>query len=741
MFGALGRFTYHRRRPIVVVWALLAVASALFASQVNHVLRPGGFELESLEAMQTRTLLLDELNTPPAQFQIVYGSDVWTVDDPRFQQALGDSIERVRRVSNVIGVSSILDTFNPRLVSQDRSKTWVLVDLDLGNDEAQEVAPIVKAAAQTPGLTLHITGLAVIYADIDLVSARDLERAEQITFPLALVALIVAFGSVIAAGIPVAIGGVTVVITLGILYFVAQQMDMSIFVLNTATLLGLGVGIDYSLFMVARFREEIDRSPVAQAVEKTVATAGRAVLFSGFTVALGLGGLLTFDFMLLKSVGVGGMLVVSVAVLASLSLMPALFAILGSRINRLSIRRGRSGPEGPGRFWPAIAERVMRFPVPIFGVTLVFLLLLAAPFLSVRLGAPDARILPADIESRQAYDLLQSEFPPGETTPIFVALRSDGGSPLAPDRIASLYDYTREMAGDPRVSRVDSIVDLDPRLTAAQYQLLYSRPDLLPRNGIAQVVEASTSDDLVLLSVVTPFLTISVESQGLIDDIRGRAPPAGFSTVRVTGPSAGIKDVVDELYRELPRALLFILATTTLALLVLFRSIVVPLKAILLNTLSIGASFGALVFIFQEGNFSDLLNFEPLGYVDAFIPIILVCILFGLSMDYEVFLLSRIKENYDRSGDNRESVKLGLQQTGRVITSAAFILVAVAGSFALTDIVLIKALGLGIAIAIFVDATFVRILLVPSTMRLLGDWNWWAPARLQRALDRLGLER
>jgi RND superfamily putative drug exporter len=386
--------------------------------------------------------------------------------------------------------------------------------------------------------------------------------------------------------------------------------------------------------------------------------------------------------------------------------------------------------------WARVARQVMRYPVPVFLVVLLFLLFLASPFLRVQLGAPDARILPPDIPSRQAFDILQSEFGAGEATPLVLALEVSDGRVFDPQRIASLYALTRTIQQDPLVSRVDSLVTIDPRISLEQYQALFARPDLLPNNGIAQGVAAIASDRVTAVQIITPALTTSEEAKALVDRLRALPQPEGWRQPLVTGAAAGIKDIVDELYRELPRAIGFIVVATGISLLVLFRSVVVPIKAILMNLLSIGASFGALVFIFQDGNLSDLFRFQPLGYVDAFIPVILFCILFGLSMDYEVFLLSRIKEAYDATGDNPRSVEIGLERTGRVITSAALILVVVAASFALTDIILIKAIGLGVAIAIGLDATVVRTLLVPATMRLLGRWNWWAPSGLQRALGR-----
>ena len=331
----------------------------------------------------------------------------------------------------------------------------------------------------------------------------------------------------------------------------------------------------------------------------------------------------------------------------------------------------------------------------------------------------------------------------GEFAPLVLAVRT-AGPVVAPENVAALHAYSRRLAADPRVSRVDSIVDVDPRLSLEQYQLLLAPANGVPDPFIAAALRATTRDDLTAFTVVSPYGPNRAEARSLVEDLRDPAsaiaPPAGIG-VAVGGGAAEVSDVVDGVIAGFPRAALFILITTYLVLFVLLRSVILPLKALVMNGLSIVASFGALVWIFQDGNLSAILGFQPLGFVETTLPVILFCVLFGLSMDYEVFLLSRMKEVYDRTGDNREAVARGLERSGRIVTSAALIVVVVAGSFAFADIVLIKALGLGVAIAVALDATVVRALLVPSTMRLLGDVNWWMPRRLERWIaQRLPLE-
>jgi len=371
--------------------------------------------------------------------------------------------------------------------------------------------------------------------------------------------------------------------------------------------------------------------------------------------------------------------------------------------------------------------------------TLLMLLLLGTPFLHVRFNAPDARILPESVPSRQAFDRLAEEFGPGPFAPIVLAIRTPGPATAA-DNLAALIDYSRRLAADPRIERVDSLVDVDPRLTLGQYSLLYGVGGGPPDRFVAEALAATTHGDLTAFTITTPYAPNDETGRELVRDLRADSgalsPPAGMA-VLVGGGAADVEDVVTGIGAEFPRSALFIFVTTYLVLLLLLRSLVLPLKALAMNTLSIVASFGALVWIFQDGNLSALFGTRPLGFVETTQPVILFCVLFGLSMDYEVFLLSRMRESWEQTRDNPTAVAHGLERSGRIVTSAALIVIVVAGSFAFADIVLIKALGVGIAIAVALDATVVRALLVPATMRLLGRWNWWLPGPLGRALPAL----
>ncbi len=734
-FDRLGRFVVRRAWWVVAAWAALLLIAIPFAPQVPGKLSAGGFILDDLESARAKTLLERELGAPPSALVIVFSSPTLEAGMPAFEVAAAAAIADVPATPHVARVVSHL--LAPRQVSADRHTAYDIVFLDLAPDDSPKALPLLRERLHSaPGLDVELAGGPAFYGDVQTVSEADLRRSEVISLPLAALALVFVFGSLVAAGVPLVVGGSAVIVALAAIFGVASLTPMSIFVLNLATLLGLGLGVDYSLLMTSRFREELALRPegpdrVADAVRVTVATAGRAVFFSGLTVLLGLLGLVLFEFMILRSVGIAGAIVVGLAVLSALTLLPAVLTILGSRIDRFAVRRVAGTPGTVGA-WSRLARRVMRHPLAVLIPTLAVILLLGSPFLHVRFNAPDSSILPPSVPSRAAFDRLRAQFGEGEFAPIVIAIRTPGAA-TAPSNLSALYDYSRRLTADPLVTRVDSLVDVDPRLTLSQYDLLYSDPNG-PRDRYVQTaLAATTRGDLTAFTIYTPYGPNRDEGKALVTQLRTPgspvAPPAGM-TILVGGGAADVADVVDRVRADFPRTGLFIIVSTYLVLFILLRSVVLPAKALVMNTLSIVASFGALVWIFQDGNLSALLGFQPLGFVETTQPVILFCVLFGLSMDYEVFLLSRMKEVWDRTGDNVEAVAGGMERSGRIVTSAALIVVVVAGSFAFADIVLIKALGIGMAIAVALDATVIRALLVPATMRLLGHWNWWMPAAL-----------
>jgi len=755
MFYHLGRIATRYRWLIVGLW-MVAIAVALpFAPQASQVLHPGGFVSPDAESQRAINLLSQKLHLDLTIVQVIFTSDKLSADSPQFIQEAQTALARVRNWSEVSGIVSFTD--NPRQISLDRHAAYANVLIKPDPDSAVKLLPELEHRLQpVPGLKTSIGGGPVFYEDIQSVSESDLRRAEFLAIPFAIIALLLVFRSVIAAILPALVGGGAVAVALALIFGLGHITELSIFVLNITTLFGLGLGVDYSLFIVSRFREELAHGrSVEEAVAISIATAGRAVAFSGLTVSIGLIGLIFFRINMLRSVGLGGVLVVLLAVLAALTLLPAALAIIGTRINAFPVRLPRLwrknrpatastavANNGTGRmpgqmqeehhgFWYRLSHIVMRYPVRVFIPVFLVLVSLGLPFLGVRFSAPDASILPPSVPSRAAFDLLAKRFNDRETTPILMAVQTKGNV-MTTDNIRKLYYYIQRIVADPRVARVDSIVSADPRFTLAQYELLYTHPQLIADPYLSALVKSSVVGDTTSVLVISKYEMLDQRSQALVQTIRNTNPGGGITTL-VDGSTAGDMDYVTSLYTDFPIAILVVAITTYIVLLLLFRSLLLPLKAIIMNTLSILASYGALVVIFQDGFLHQVLNFTPLGFVEASGPILLFCSLFGLSMDYEVFLLSRIQEAYWQTGDNTKAVALGMQRSGGIITNAAIIVIVVSSCFATADMILVKALGLGMALAVLIDATLVRGLLVPATMRLLGNANWWLPfAGVQR---------
>jgi RND superfamily putative drug exporter len=724
MFARLGRAMYRRRWWVIGGWLLAAAVAAPWFTKVQGYLRVGGFSSPNIESAHARDTLQHDLGQNLSNVVVVYSSPTLRASDSQFVAEVQQSLAGVQQVPGVQRV--VLHTYNSRQVAPDGHTAFEQIILAALPEDSPNLLPQIEGhISQPPDLKMTVAGPPVFYADIVKLTSSDLRRAETVALPIAAAVLVLVFGSVVAAAVPLIIGGAAVLVTLAFVALIAQFREMSIFVLNITTMLGLGLGVDYALFITNRFREEIQRHPIEEAVAVTLATSGRAVFFSGLTVCVGLLALVSFDFMILRTVGIGGSLVVLMTVAAAMTLLPAVLGVLGPRVNALSIRLPAVDIGG---FWHTLAGWVMRRPIPVASAVLAVLLLLGWPLRNIDLSSPDASILPTSVPSRQGFDILKNAFGPGALDPVVVVVKASGPI-LSPENIGRLYDFSQQLLRDPRIARIDSVVTIDPRLTKAQYQLLYANPAQIPDLYARAVADATTRNQTAVLNVASKYPPLSDESRGIVAEVRELAHEYPMFQVQVDGGAAEVTDVVNRLYSEFPLAILFIAVTTYVLLLILFRSAVLPLKALLMNALSLVASYGALAWVFQEGHLSTLLHFTPLGFIEASLPIIMFCTLFGLSMDYEVFLLSRIKEAYDASGDNPRSVAEGLQSSGKIITSAALIVVCVSLSFVTADIVLIKALGLGVAVAVAVDATIVRALLVPATMRLLGDWNWWPGVR------------
>ena len=724
MFQALGQRLVRWRWLVIGLWAAAVVASLVFAPRVGSVLRAGGFSAGQIESQLAIDRIRADFDTRGVPVEVVFRSDSLVATDPEFVRSAAAALEPLRRIDAVSQITPFWS--NATQVAPSGRTAYATVMVDVEEERAHQLVPLIRESLGPTDLEVHIAGGAVFYNDIQSLSESDLRRAEIIGLPFAVIALLLVFGSVVAAGIPVAAGGATVLVGLASIWAIGQVVDFSIFALNVVTLIGLGLGADYSLFLVSRFREELRAGrDVPDAVVRTVDTAGRAVVFSGLAVLTGLASLSIFEFMMLRSIGIGGSVVVLLALLAALTLVPAILAILGPNVNRLQIWRWRVGPRNG---WSRLAYAVMRRPLPVFLGVSALLVLAGVPFLHVRVSAADPSVLTAASPSRQAYDLLVAEFGEGHVLPLVAVSRFPGGA-LTPDAIEQQHAFGAALEADPRVRRVASIAAIDPRITLEQYQLLYRDPAAVSEAYAATISAALVRGSTSLTIIEPEARSSSVEARDLVRAIRDYRDRHDLDLL-LGGGAASLGDFVDRLYSDFPIAVGIILGITYIVLVILFRSLVLPLKAVLMNALSLLASFGVLVLVFQDGWLSGQLGFQPLGFIEATLPILLFALLFGLSMDYEVFLLARIKEAHDAGHDNATSVAIGLERSGRVITSAALVVIVVSLAFVTADIVLIKAVGLGAAIAVFVDATIVRSLLVPATMRLLGSWNWWMPGWL-----------
>jgi putative drug exporter of the RND superfamily len=753
MFSRWGAFVYRFRRPIVLITIVVALASTTLASQASSALSSGGWLDANSESAAVSTRLDTEFGAGKSSIIVLFRSNAPGADatSTEFQGAIKTATAGLTSTPHVSAVVGYPETGDETFISTAGDAAYVVVQLDVTDEDSVAIVDDVRTSiTPPPGFTFQLTGYGPITKDSAEQSEKDLQRAELVSLPVVALVLVLVFASIVAAGMPLLVAGLAIPSSLALVYLVAQQVEMSIFVLNIATMLGLALAIDYSLFIVSRFREELRRGrSVGDAVERAVATAGKAVAFSGIAVAIGLSGLLLFAAPAIRSIGIAGALVVLSSVVFALTFLPALLGMLGHRVNALSIRglrhRFRPVADGvePARTgrWERVAHAVMRRPIAVLIPTLAFLLTVGSPFLRLEQGVPGAEIYPPGVESRDAYVALQTEFAPGETTPI-VILADVQGSPTDLANIQALDAYAARVDGLEGIDRVESpFVIHDPKtgafLTPEQVAAVYALPADQRPAGLDELLARYVRGSTVRLDAISPLPPSRPAATDLIPEIRAIAPADGITT-QVGGSAAIGHDFLLSQAQRAPYAVGLTLFASGAILFLLFGSVVLPVKAVIMTLLSITASFGAMVWIFQEGNLSGLLNFTPLGYTIAGNPIIMFSVISGLSMDYEVLLLSRIQEAYRRTGDNTASVAEGLSKTAGVITGAALIMVSVFAAFALAEVITIKSIGVGMAIAVAVDATIVRVLLVPATMRLMGKWNWWAPGIFGRFADRLG---
>lgn len=729
----LGSVLYRLRWAVVGVALVATLLAALYGQSLFGVLRSGGYNDPSSPSSVANQILIRHFNNASTDVLLILRSDHETATSPAFVRAATRLIKTLRQQPAVASVSSYYSTRDPGLLSRHRHATVVSLVLaartSTGKAAAyQRLEPLIRA----PGLTILPGGVVPTNVALNRQTTQDLKRVEMITLPLVVVLLVVVFGGLVAAALPLITGGIAIALALALLKFLTQYTPISVFAVNVVTMLGLGLAIDYALFIISRFREELVKSPdnVPGAVGRTMATAGRTVLFSGLTVAIGLLGLLLFPEYFLRSMGLGVIGAVLMAMLSALLLLPALLAILGFRINWLRVPGlkplGAAANDTRG-FWYHLSQVVMRRPAPVLAITLGGLLLLGSPFLRVQFAIPDQRVLPVGSLPRLAAGELARNFPKEGASELTVAVQAPGDMTTL-SSLTALSDYTRKIAAIPGVVRVSSVLSLiPPNLPPSAWPRALAALKQNPR--LAPAFSQYVNHNVTRITVALNSASLSPASETVLSRIRA-LPMQGGLAAWVDGLTADQVDMLSSIGHTLPGAVAIVALATVLLLWIMTRSVIIPLKAIILSALSLTATFGALVWIFQDGHLSGLLGFSSTGNISPTEPILIFAIAFGLSMDYEVFLISRIKEEYDTLGDNREAVARGLQHTGWLITSAALLLASVVGAFASSRIIMIQEIGLGLALAVIMDATIIRALLVPAFMRLIGRWNWWSPRLL-----------
>ncbi|MCF6387084.1 MMPL family transporter [Mycobacterium sp. MBM] len=732
MLDRIARLAIAAPRRVLAVAALIMVGAAIFGIPVAKTLSAGGFQDPTSQSAQAATLLAEKFDQGDMQLIFTLTSDEGATG-PAATATGTEIVKALEQSPHVAQVTSAWTAPPPaaaELISKDKKSGLVVAGITGGENDAQKYAKTLsdQLAHDRPGVTVRSGGSAMVYAQINAQTERDLLRMEAIAIPLSFLVLVWVFGGLVAAAVPMAVGGMAILGSMSVLRLITFTTDVSIFALNLSIAMGLALAIDYTLLIISRYRDELaDGVPRERALIRTMATAGRTVLFSATTVALSMVAMLLFPMYFLKSFAYAGVATVGFAALAATVVTPAAIWLLGDRLNALNVfGKDRTAKPVAQQFWYRWTHRVMARAIPLGLTVVVLLLVLGAPFLGVRWGFPDDRVLPPSASAHQVGDQLRDDFVDNSATAVTVVIPDAQG--LTPG------DYERYAAELSRVPEVSAVSVPTGSFTDGA------------KTG-PPVAGAGIADGSAFLTVSSTAPLFSDASEHQLDALHAIEGPGG-RTAQLTGIAQVNRDSVEAITDRLPWVLGLIAVITFGLLFLLTGSIVLPVKAIVLNILSLTAAFGALVWIFQEGHLSAL-GTTPTGTLVANMPVLLFCIAFGLSMDYEVFLLARIRENWlalrAAGGDaprhlNDEAVALGLARTGRVITAAALVMSISFAALIAAEVSFMRMFGLGLTLAVLVDATLVRMVLVPAFMHVLGGWNWWAPKPLARLHDRIGID-
>jgi RND superfamily putative drug exporter len=759
MFEAVGRFSYRFRWYVIAFWVAVFAISVAATPLLEDVLT-GGFSDPDAPAEQAGALIEEKFAQGPTTLAVIFRSETLQATSDEFQHLEMQALDALTEanIPNLASVQTYASTGSTLMISDDGHSSVSVLSFSADLQTVQGEVGRIRQALSSPALKTYVTGEPAVYADLTAHSFSDLRKVEVYGLPVALIALILVFGSLVAAALPVITGGLAVTVTLGAMYLIARLTSMSIFSMNVATLLGLAAAIDYALFIVWRFREELHRgASVKEAVVVTTARAGRSVFYSGAAVMVGVVGLVFFPSPGLRSLGIGGVLVVFLSVAASVTFMPAILAVLGHKVNAIPVIRLHAAHES--RRWKWWARVVLRRPWVSIIVALALIALVAFPALDMKTQMTTATALPTSAEARQGLEILESEFDWETLSPTLALLTWEGEEPIDMTRAANLFLYGQQLTSIDGVASVLSPFTVtgmsDPGALAAlwaQFEQLLNDPDgfTIPEDGITldsgqtitgdelrqfkQLIKSTVAPGAVLYRVVAEEGLTNAQSNEMVERLMESTPPEGYE-VHVAGESAFSHDFLKELNYWLPWVIAWIILSSLVVFALLLRSVVLPVLAVVVNLLTIAMSFGWLVILFQGDALEGVLRFTATGAIDAVNRVLMLCVLFGITMDYAVFMLTRMHERWHRTGDNREAVSTGLVRSGRIIVSAALLVVVVTGAFAFTSIGTVKMLGSGIALAIIVDTLFVRLTLVPAVMVYLGKASWWWP-RLRRRKSR-----
>ncbi|HYA00714.1 MAG TPA: MMPL family transporter [Candidatus Binatia bacterium] len=736
VFERWGRFV-HRHRLAVLPVSLALVVASLWALTIPHQFVDQ--DSETTQASQADALVTAELPGMRMSTDIlfVFSSRTLTAGDPAFREAVQAALAPLAGRFHVAQVVTPYTSSSDaaRLVSADRHSAVADVTVSASTDDATAEYPALRATVSSPVLTIRATGAVPLSYDYNRLQDQGLASAEGVALPVSLLLLVLVFGTLVAAALPLLVGVLTIGGAFGAAVLISQATPVSASISDFVSLLGLGLAIDYSLFVVSRFREALaDGLDTQDALGLAMATAGRSIVFSGLTVMTGLSGLFLFQGTWLGELAAPLICLVAMALIYGTTLLPACLSLLGRRVNawRLPLPRRRRA----GGFWHALATRVMRRPVMILVPTLAAVAVAASPVAGLSLATDHGDSLPATAQSRQASDAITASFPQLDQAQIPVVVDFPNGSTLTPAHVAEIHDLTQAISRIPGVVGVSSVFNLPGLDRAATVRLLSASPSAWPA-AVASGVAQSVGRDIALLHVETNQREQTDGARTVVTRIRGLSEQVG-GQLMVTGATAYDMDRTAWILSRAPLAIGLVVTVTFLLLTLLLGSVVLPLKAVFTNLLSLSVSYGVMVWIFQQGHLAALIGFTPLP-IDPTVPVAMFCVLFGLSMDYEVLLLTRIQEEYARTGSTRLAVAQGLERCGRLITYAALIMTGVFASFTLAGVTTIKMVGVGTAVAVLVDATVMRALVVPALMVLMGRLNWWMPRWLARVVGRTGL--